>query len=361
MSDNLGFSPEWASPPGETIRTILYERDVEIDEFSSLVGIEREFCERMLLGYESITQDLAKSIEEVTEVSAKFWINRESRYRKQLDASHDERIQWLARLPLKDMTKWNWIPKGLRVWEKFEACLDFFNIRSLEEWDDKFSSRLSKVAFRTSNSFDNSPESVITWLYQAEKIAKQQNIASWNSDKLSSSLPEIRKLTLIDNPKEFVPRLRSLFASCGVNLVLLPTPKGTRASGATFFSKENEPILVLSFRYKTNDHFWFSLFHEIGHLLLHSSSSIFIEGKDIANSEEEREADVFSQEALIPLIYRDEMLNFTHKDWIKIIRFSKKIGIARGIVVGQLQHCGNIDHKYLNKLKVRYDTNGLFD
>jgi HTH-type transcriptional regulator / antitoxin HigA len=35
---------------------------------------------------------------------------------------------------------------------------------------------------------------------------------------------------------------------------------------------------MLSFRYKTNDHFWFSLFHELAHLLLHGKKSLFLEG-----------------------------------------------------------------------------------
>ena len=82
MSNSLGFSPNWASPPGETIRSILFQRDVDIEEFSSLVGIELDFCERMLAGYESITKELAKDIELVTEVSASFWINRENKYRE---------------------------------------------------------------------------------------------------------------------------------------------------------------------------------------------------------------------------------------------------------------------------------------
>ncbi|WP_420934547.1 ImmA/IrrE family metallo-endopeptidase [Alteromonas sp. A081] len=361
MSNSLGFSPNWASPPGETIRSILFQRDVDIEEFSSLVGIELDFCERMLAGYESITKELAKSIELVTEVSASFWINRENRYREQVEAARDERIQWLNKLPLADMVKWNWIPKGLRTWDKFQACLEFFNSESMEDWEVKFSERLSSVAFRTSNSFDNSPESVLTWLYKAEKIAFEKSISSWDSERLANCIPEIRTLTLDHNPLSFLPKLENILASCGVNLVILPTPKGTRASGATFFSQEKQPILVLSFRYKTDDHFWFSLFHELGHLLLHSSTSVFIEGKNIADTQEEKEADDFAQEVLIPSNYRDEMLTLSHRDLRKIVKFAKKVGIAKGIVVGQLQHSGNIAPSYLNKLKVRYDTDSIFN
>jgi Zn-dependent peptidase ImmA (M78 family)/plasmid maintenance system antidote protein VapI len=360
MINSVEFSPSWASPPGETILEILSQRDVEVEEFSSIVGIDLKYCERLLAGYESITGEIAKNIELVTEVPAKFWLKREASYRKQLDSNKDERIEWLKKLPTQDMVKWNWIPKGLKRWDKFEACLNFFNVKDLYEWDIKFANRLSNVAFRTSSSFDTVPESVIVWLHQVEKIALDKNTNCWDSEKLLSLIPAMRSLTLNDEPRSFLPKLDALLCSCGVSLVVLPTPKGTRASGATFFAKNDKPILALSFRFGTNDHFWFSLFHEIGHLILHSKTSIFIEDKTNANSIEEIEADQFAQTSLIPAEYRAELLSLSHKELRKILKFSKKLGIAKGIVVGQLQHAQKVPHNYLNKLKVRYDISSIF-
>jgi HTH-type transcriptional regulator/antitoxin HigA len=360
MINSVEFSTSWASPPGETILAILSKRDVEVEEFSSIVGIDIKYCERLLAGYESITKEIAKNIELVTEVPAKFWLKREASYRKQLDSNKDERLEWLEKLPVKDMVKWKWIPKGLKHWDKFEACLDFFGVKNLYEWERTFANRLTNVAFKTSSSFDTIPESVIVWLHQVEKIALEKSTSSWDSEKLLSQIPSIRELTLDDEPQSFIPKLDALLCSCGVSLVVLPTPKGTRASGATFFAKNDKPVLALSFRYGTNDHFWFSLFHEIGHLLLHSKTIIFIEDKATANSKEENEADNFAQTALIPAEYRAELLSFRHKDLRKILKFSKKLGVAKGIVVGQLQHAHKVPHNYLNKLKVRYDINSIF-
>jgi HTH-type transcriptional regulator/antitoxin HigA len=360
MIDSVDFSPSWSSPPGETILAILSQRDVEIEEFSSLVGIDLERCERLLAGYESITREIAKNIELVTEVPAKFWLKREASYRKQIDANRDERIEWLKKLPTQDMVKWNWIPKGLKHWDKFEACLDFFNVKNLHEWENVFSDRLSNVAFRTSSSFDTVPESVIVWLHQVEKIALGKNTDCWSAEKLRGALPVIRNLTLSDDPRSFLPKLDAIFCSCGVSLVILPTPKGTRASGATFFTKSDKPVLALSFRYGTNDHFWFSLFHEIGHLLLHSKTFMFIEDNTTTNSIEEKEADRFAQTTLIPEVCREELLSLKHNELRKILKFSKKLGIAKGIVVGQLQHAHKIPRNYLNKLKVKYDIKSIF-
>ena len=90
MNNSLDFSPSWASPPGDTIRSILFQRDVNIEEFSDLVGLDVDSCERMLSGYEKITKELARNIALVTEVSENFWLNREKKYRQQIESKRQK-------------------------------------------------------------------------------------------------------------------------------------------------------------------------------------------------------------------------------------------------------------------------------
>jgi hypothetical protein len=86
----------------------------------------------------------------------------------------------------------------------------------------------------------------------------------------------------------FIPYIRGLLATAGVSLVVLPTPRGCRASGATCFFTPDRATLVMSFRYLTDDHFWFTLFHEIGHLILHEAVRVRVEGKDGLSTKEEK-------------------------------------------------------------------------
>ena len=133
--------------------------------------------------------------------------------------------------------------------------------------------------------------------------------------------------------------------------VVVRTPKGCHASGATRFTSDSKAILQLSARHLTDDHFWFSFFHEAAHLLLHGKR-LFLEMKDVASAEE-READLFAEQMLIPQEWRKEFeaLRGRARD---VVRFARQIGIAPGIVVGQLQHKGWLAANRLNWLKRRY-------
>jgi Zn-dependent peptidase ImmA (M78 family) len=135
--------------------------------------------------------------------------------------------------------------------------------------------------------------------------------------------------------------------------VILRAPQGCRASGATKFITKDKAMLLLSFRYRSDDHFWFTFFHEAGHLVLHDCSALFIEGANFITTAEEQEADKFSEDLLVPPEFQEEMreLPMEHR---KIMRFSKKIGISHGIVVGQLQHADVFPPDKMNFLKTRF-------
>jgi Zn-dependent peptidase ImmA (M78 family) len=110
---------------------------------------------------------------------------------------------------------------------------------------------------------------------------------------------------------------------------------------------------MLSFRYLSDDHFWFSFFHEAGHLTLHNNKSIFLEGGDFCTGSEEDEANQFASQQLVPDEYQEEMRNLP-VNMRAVVRFARKIGISPGIVVGQLQHLGIFTRRQLNDLKVKF-------
>ena len=112
-------------------------------------------------------------------------------------------------------------------------------------------------------------------------------------------------------------------------------------------------MIFLSFRYLSDDQFWFTFFHEAGHLILHSKKALFLEDGSDVTSEEETQANHFSEEILIPRQARAELntIALTKRD---IMKFGVKVGISRGIVVGQLQHMKRLKADQLNWMKLRY-------
>jgi Zn-dependent peptidase ImmA (M78 family) len=137
-------------------------------------------------------------------------------------------------------------------------------------------------------------------------------------------------------------------------VVVVRAPGGCRASGATRFLTKDKALLLLSFRYLTDDHFWFTFFHEAGHLLLHGERGFFLEGVDMPSTIEEDEANEFAANTLVPSEFQPTLLSL-RADAHKVIRFAMKIGVSPGIIVGQLQHLGKIRQNQLNSLKRRFE------
>jgi len=136
-------------------------------------------------------------------------------------------------------------------------------------------------------------------------------------------------------------------------VVVARAPKGCRASGATRFLTPDKALIVLSFRYRTDDQFWFTFFHEAGHLILHAEDALFLEDESEVTAAEEAEANEFAARILVPMAFLPELM-ILRPGVKEIVGFARKIGVSPGIVVGQLQHLGRVKRDRLNGFKRRY-------
>ena len=179
------------------------------------------------------------------------------------------------------------------------------------------------------------------------------NTRPWNSENLRDRLDLIRTLSKVSRPARFLPRLRTLFAEAGVAMAIVPSPRGCRVSGASRLTSPDRAMILMSFRYRSDDQFWFTLFHEIGHLLLHGGTT-FVDDV-IAHHEEdfEVEANDFATSSIVPIGRREEFERLT-PNYSSVMRFSVSINVCPGLTVGQLQHQGRLGINRLNKLKRRW-------
>ena len=352
------FQPRWASAPGETITEILRRRRMDISSFAADLGETEDYALCLLEGSCAINRTVAERLNELIGGSVSFWLNREAQYREdiaRLEGIRDEEdaSAWLKELPLRDMRTFGWVNRFDDKIRQAQECLRFFDASNIKEWRTNTVSVHNVVAFRTSETFQPQQGAVAAWLRQGEIVAANLECAKFNVERFRTSLQEVRKLTRVKDPTEFLPKLERLCAACGVAVVILRAPQGCRASGATKFISADKAMLLLSVRYRSDDHFWFTFFHEAGHLVLHDCAALFIEGKNLLSTHEEREADAFSEELLVPSEHQDEMRGLPN-DFKKVMRFARKIGISPGIIVGQLQHAGIFAPEKMNYLKTRY-------
>ena len=349
---NTEFHPNWASAPGDTIIDILRERNLSEEEFARRLDYKIEDIKDLLQGRTAITLATARQLEQILGASVEFWMARDFQYRQDIAKFSITDEEWVNELPIEDMISFDWIQPVRALRDKISSSLSFFAVPNVRAWYEAYEGVLQTVAFKKSQAFESKPSSVATWLRQGEIRAEEIECKSWNAKRFEASLNKIRSLTRIKDPSKFLPELRRICAESGVALVIVRTPRGCPVSGATKFISKDKALLLLSFRYLTDDHFWFTFFHEAGHLLLHKHKSLFLESTDNLSTVEEEEADEFAENILIPSQFKSELLRLraTHQ----VIRFAVKLGISPGIVVGQLHHLGVLPQSYLRNLQRHY-------
>lgn len=357
MTD-AAFQPDWFSRPGDTVSALMSRCGLSPTELAERLGRDRLTVRDILAGMATIDESLADGLAEAIGGTPSFWRKRQATYDRCLSRAADAvppgtANNWLRQIPLSGMASSGWIERPPSRPRALRSCLAYFGVTDPEEWRRRYAAVSGDVAFRTSPSFELSLGPLSAWLRQAEIEASMMPCAKWDRDVLEANLGRLRKLTLLREPSKFLPRLQSISAEAGIAVVILRAPSGCRASGATRFVSADRAMVVLSFRHLSEDHFWFTLFHEVGHLLLHGRSATFVDLDIAATDEREREANDFAATTLIPAARHDEMVTLGGRSQ-RVLRFAASVGISPGVVVGQMQHQGLLGPANLNFLKRRY-------
>ena len=201
----------------------------------------------------------------------KYWLNLEANYqeilaRKAEEERLEQHLDWLKRVPVNEMSKLGWIEKFRDKKEQLVEVLRFFGIANVEQWEDVWPNL--KVAYRQHQKTGVFPETISAWLRRGEMEASEIACLPYNRTKFREALDKVRGLT-VEPPEVFVPAMQKLCADAGVAVVFVPSIPKTGVSGATRWLNKDKAIIQLSLRYKTDDHLWFTFFHEAGHILLH--------------------------------------------------------------------------------------------
>lgn len=353
------FEPRWASTPADTINRALRHRNWSVDDLSDRLGVGDPETRRILNGDRPIDTHLAELLARVLGGSSDFWIARESQFLDSTRALSEE--EFAQTLPLKQMVKLGWIEPTTSWRAQARRALDFFDAETPSEGSARLEGTLREARYRASASFDSDAVTLATWMRQVERVASTRAVSHWDPNKLASQVPHLRTLTRIADPAEFLPLVQASLADAGVVLVVLRPLDGMRVSGVAFRSTAEKPTIALTARHLTDDHLWFTLFHEIGHLMLHREGGVFVDefeaGQDSSHLEDE--ANSFAAQALLPFGTSELASSRANGPTMReVARFASRQLIAPGIVVGQLQHRAALRANQLNGLKRRYRWSG---
>lgn len=348
----------WVSSPGLTLATVLEKKGISKEAFSNSIGKSVDYVEDILSSKKPISEQLAQTIATLTSTSSRFWIKRENKYREGLEKitkidENPNAKRWLESIPVKDIFNFKWLSPAPAKQSRLTDCLDYFEVGDIKEWHTKYQNVLSTVRFKKSNAYASKLGAMAAWLRQVQRIAEVQVCKKWNPTSFEQSLSRIRDLTRKKDPSIFLSKLSEICCESGVSFVVLRTPKGCPASGVSWFLSGEKAVIALSFRYLSDDHFWFTFFHEAAHLLLHGNTKIHVESDDTETDAEELEANMFSARTLIPEKFKEQLTKIPINTK-SIISYATKVGVSPGIVVGQLQFNKRIEHYQFNGLKRRF-------
>lgn len=352
MTPTRAFQPDYNSPPGETLADLLEQTGMTQTELSQRLGVSLKHVNQVVKGAASVSAEFALGLEKVFGVSASFWLNRESLYRAHLARQEEARelstaLEWAKGFPVRELRERGFITSGSSGADLVRDLLRFFAIASPDVWV------APAVAFRKSQRVESDTKALSTWLRAGEIEAATIDVEPFDSARFQDALRQARDLTRLD-PGEWQPALVQTCAAAGVAVVILEAFQGARANGATRWVSPTKALIQMSLRYRWEDIFWFSFFHEAAHVLLHRKKQVFLEGLEPATDDAsqvwEDEADRFAARLLIPPEYESDLRRLTLTD---VPEFAECLGIDAGIVIGRLQHDGLIPSHRGNDLRHR--------
>jgi HTH-type transcriptional regulator/antitoxin HigA len=343
---------DYAVAPGETLRELLEERGMSQRDLARRSGLSPKHVNKLLQGLVPLSADVAVRLERVTGTPARLWNALEAGYRSDLERIRSKRdlsadVMWLRDFPVRELVRRDILPaEPSNEVSRLEQLLALFGVASVDTWDDVYADLA--CAFRTTKAYEAKPKALATWLRLGEIAAQDIYCEPYDRKLLEAALPSLRELTLLD-AEAFREQMRDICAACGVAVVFVPELPGSRASGVARWLTPAKALIQLSFRYRTDDHLWFTFFHEIAHILRHGKTDVWIETTSSPDNPREAEADSFARDTLIPRADARQLPTLKTLDDVQ--RYADKIGIAPGIVVGRLQHDHHWPYSQGNQLK----------
>lgn len=350
----MAYSPNKAIHPGRIIAETLAREGMSQKSLSERTGISEKHLSQIINGEASITVETSLSLENALGGSASFWNNleknfQETKARLERLSLLQEEARMLPKFPYNELAKRGYVEQTTNREKRVENLWKFFGVNSLS-----FIPTTEAVAFRKKTASSVKSEAIASWLRCGELEAKRLELPAYSETGLKDTLGRLKTLST-RKPEVYSRETVALLRDVGVALVFIQHFAGTGVSGAVRWINDN-PVIQLSLYYPWADVFWFNLYHELGHLVLHGKKDKFIEfdKKELApERSKEDEADKFACDNMIPPKVYSHFLTggtISHKS---ISDFASELGVHPGIVAGRLCHDGWVDWKYASNMRHR--------
>lgn len=356
------YQPQTVTHPGMDLREKLEELQMSPKEFAIRSNKPVKTISEVINGKSAITPEMAVQFENVLQIPARYWLKRQYLYdeaiaRNNRQQAVEEAKEWTKQFPYADMAKRGWVMKTRRIEERTEALLEFLGISSHGAWERVYLRSELKASFRVSLSHTKTPHALSAWLRRGDILARGLDAPEYSSKELKAILPQLKSIMAVQ-PDNFFDEIQALCLSAGVKVVHTPClPRAPINGVARWIENNTTPLIQLSDRYKRNDIFWFSFFHELGHILLHGKKDVFLENVeyDGLDKEKEAEADAFAIEWTFSEKQEREVLLENNLDRKKILAYAQNFNTHPAMIIGRLQKKHLINYSHGHDLIVKID------
>lgn len=356
--NNKEYKNLYAFHPGYYVNELIEDMEITQEEFAIRMGVSAKTISLLVRGEIVLSEDMALKLSNMFGMSVDVWLNLQKEYSKNLleierAKELDEQKEIVKVIDYSFFTKLSFLPPTSSIVEKIKnlcSHLKVSNLHALKEPDLLANFRTGVKEINEKNVINAN-----VWLQTAINIGKDIECGEFDEKLLKSYIQEIREMT-VKSPDVFYPRLVDIFKECGVCFVLLPPLKNCGINGAVKWINKEKVILAINNRILYADVFWFSLFHEIKHVLQKKIKKTIVSGSYQSNidCELEDEADMFARNILIPQDAFDNYIKSNKISNKSIVDFATSIGIHPGIVVGRLINEKLIEPSYFQKLREKY-------
>jgi HTH-type transcriptional regulator / antitoxin HigA len=356
MANIKNLTPFKVFGPGYFIQEQMELRNWTQEDLAAVLGMSEKSINQLLQNKQSITLDSARLLSSAFGQSANYWMNLDTNYRlhQQVETEKEKAVKIKSPIfefmPINEMFKKGWLQKTKEVDQLEKQVMDFWGTKSMDF--SKIHEECIPADFKKSEAHAQfSKNAANCWIQMAKNCAKKMDLAKYEKKKLEILFNEMHKYTVKkDGVAEFLKELNKT----GVKFFHLSHLQKTYIDGAAFLD-DKHPVIVYTGRYKRTDNFWFTMAHEIAHVLKHikSKDDCFLDdthSKAENIDKKEAEANSLASEKLkhkeIVEFLKDSLNYLTREN---ITQCSEELQINEGIIIGALAFSKTISYSHLHE------------
>ena len=338
--------PAIVPAPGELLADELEARGWTQRDFAQIVAMPYQAVNEIVNAKKEITPQTALKFAEAFGTSPELWLGLEQDYRLFLararrstpDSTVTRRSRLYELAPVGEMQKRGWLRTASDLDKLEREVCAFLGLNSVAD-----TPRFEGANFRQSSAWTAETATQIAWLKRVEQLARAQHLPVFNHKKLEAAIPKILELT---STLEGVLEIPKVLQKLGIHFVIVPCLPHCYVDGAAFYL-EDRPVVALSLRHAQLDRFWFTLLHEIAHILrkhpgvicdlLYGDAKVNVPDTKLAVYEDEANADARAwllPKAKVKLFAARIAPYFSR---VAVEEFAARVNRHPSIVVGRLQ------------------------